>query len=70
MATRADLDTAIDNLTTVFTNAIADLKAAVLAGTVTTPEDFAAELDKITAMTAAATAADPGPQPTGDAPTA
>lgn len=72
--TRAQLNEGIDTIVTTVhaeraavTQAITDLKAKIDAGQVTTPEDFSAELDKITAAqaeaaqtTADVTAADPG----------
>lgn len=62
MATREDLDAAIDNLTSTFNTALADLLAKIQAGEVVTPEDFTAEITKLQAMTDSAKAADPGPQ--------
>jgi hypothetical protein len=62
-ATRADLDAAIDAQTTAITKALDDLKAAVAAGQVATPEDFTAEITKIQALTGVAVADDPGATP-------
>lgn len=62
-ATRADLDAAIDAQTTAITKALDDLKAAVAAGQVVTPEDFTAEITKIQALTGVAVADDPGATP-------
>ena len=60
--TRAELDSALTSAVTTITNAIADLQAKIAAGTVTTPEDFSAELATIQGLVGTATAADPGPE--------
>ena len=73
--TRDQLDAALANLLqaeaardAAVIKALNDLAAKVAAGTVTTPEDFTAELATVTtlvtnaaALTQTATAADPGP---------
>ena len=75
IVSRKDLDAAIANLLAAeaardqaVTTALNDLGAKIAAGEVTTPEDFSAELAQITtlqsnaaALTATATADDPGP---------
>lgn len=61
-ATREDLDAAIDTLTTTLNTALTDLLAKIQNGTVTTPEDFSAEVTKLQSITAAASADDPGAQ--------
>jgi ABC-type transporter Mla subunit MlaD len=75
MATQADLDTAISNLTAAeaardaaVSQAFTDLLAKIAAGQVTTPADFTAEVTALqtlqtnaAAITATATADDPGP---------
>lgn len=62
MATRDDLNAAIDALTAALNTALTDLLAKIQNGTVTTPEDFSAEIAKLQALTATATSDDPGPQ--------
>jgi hypothetical protein len=80
---RAALDAAFANLQqaeasrdAVIEQALADLKAKVASGAIATPEDFTAELDILhgltagaAAITAEATAADPGPALPSPAPT-
>jgi hypothetical protein len=75
MTTQAELDASLDALIAAeaardaaVTQALTDLEAKIAAGTVTTPTDFSAELAKIAtlqtnaaAITATATADDPGP---------
>ncbi len=75
MASQTDLDTAISNLTTAeaardaaVNQAFTDLLAKIAAGQVTTPADFTAEVTALqtlqsnaAAITATATADDPGP---------
>jgi len=62
--TREQLDAALDAAVTAINTALADLLAKIQAGGVTSPEDFTTEVQKLQAITAAATSADPGPQPT------
>lgn len=73
--TRDQLDAGIATLQTTISNgvksiqqAISDLQAKIAAGTVTTPEDFSAELSQVNAIASSfaaevtsAQAADPGP---------
>ena len=75
MTTQAEFDASLDALIAAeaardaaVTQALTDLEAKIAAGTVTTPTDFSAELAKIAtlqtnaaAITATATADDPGP---------
>lgn len=60
--TREQLDAALTSAVTTITTALSDLQAKIAAGSVTTPEDFSAELAQIQGLVTTATAADPGPQ--------
>ena len=61
--TREQLDEALTSAVTTITTALSDLQAKIAAGTVTTPEDFSAELAQIQGLVSTATADDPGPTP-------
>jgi len=66
--TRAQFDTALAAAVTTIQTAISDLQAKIAAGTVTTPEDFSAELSTLQGLVGTAATADPGaaaPNPAG-----
>ena len=67
--TRAEFDAALDSAVTTIQTAISDLEAKIAAGSVSTPEDFSAELSKLQGLVSTATSADPGPAAPTSTPT-
>lgn len=60
IVTRDQFDAALTAAVTTITTSINDLLAKIAAGTVTTPEDFTAELNTLQGLAATALSADPG----------
>lgn len=69
IVTRDQFDAALTSAVTTISTAIADLEAKIAAGTVTTPEDFSAELATLQGLVATAASGDPGPQAPAPTPT-
>jgi hypothetical protein len=63
IVTRDQFDAALTQAVTTITTAITDLQAKIAEGTVTTPEDFSAELAEIQKLSASALSADPNAPP-------
>ncbi len=69
IVTRDQFDAALSAAVTTIETSIADLQAKIAAGTVTTPEDFSAELATLQGALTEAVSSDPGPQTPTPTPT-